>query len=60
MNLVKVRNVLLILYAYIQLCRVMKCIAQSVGEVLNLTWTGSGLAVCCKNTNVSGVCTTLT
>ena len=31
----------------------MKCVSQSVGEVLDLTWTRSGLTICYKNTNVS-------
>ena len=36
-----------------QLCRLMKCVlSQSVGEVLDLTWTRSGLAICYKDTNV--------
>ncbi|CAI8021126.1 Probable E3 ubiquitin-protein ligase HERC1 [Geodia barretti] len=35
----------------VQLFREMKRVSQSVGEVLNLTWTSSGLAVCYTNSN---------
>ena len=30
----------------------MKRVSKAVGEVLNLTWTNSGLAVCYTNSNV--------
>ena len=36
----------------LQLFREMKRVSRSVGEVLNLTWTSSGLAVCYTNSNV--------
>ena len=34
----------------------MKRVSKAVGEVLNLTWTSSGLAVCYTNSNVRPVC----